>query len=169
MADMTLSSLQSALHRFALRACQFPWRWFLLAVAVTTALGSVIQTQINLAAIQAMGAPLPWALRLETTAQDLVGSTAALGGVVAGALLCALPMASWVARRMQPLPAPLVHAAAAAVGLGLAFQVADAFAPMPTLFAATRSVGGTACMLVSAVVGGGLFGMLQARRARGAA
>lgn len=168
MFEKSLSSLPSALRRCVRQVWQFPWRWLVLAVAVTTALGSVIQTQINLAAIEAMGVPLSWALRLQTTAQDLVGSTAALGGVVAGAMLCALPVASWMARRVQPLPAPLVYAVAAAVGLGLAFQLADALAPMPTLFAATRSVTGTACMLVSAVVGGGLFGVLRARRARGA-
>lgn len=72
---------------------------FLAAVAVITALGSVIQTQINLAAVLAMGAPVPWGLRLLTIAQDLVGFTPALGGIVTGAFLAALP----------GLTAPLLH------------------------------------------------------------
>lgn len=147
-----------------------PLVWmFLAAVGVTTALGSVIQTQINLAAVQAMGAPLPWALRLQTTAQDLIGFTPALGGIVTGAFLAALPAAVWLAPRVRPLPPLLVYALAAAVGLGLAFQVADALAPMPTLIAATRSASGTACMLLSAVAGGWVFGVLHARSARGTA
>ena len=138
---------------------------FLAAVGLCTALGSVIQTQLNLAAVQAMGGPVPWGLRLLTTAQDLVGFTPALGGIVAGAFLGALPAAVWLAPRLPLLPPLLVHALAAAVGLGLAFQVADAVAPMPTLIAATRSASGTACMLLSAVAGGLLFGALHTRRA----
>jgi hypothetical protein len=143
------------------------WIW-LAAVLVTTAIGSVIQTQINLAAVQAMGGPVPWGLRLQTTAQDLMGFTPAFAGIVAGAFLFALPAAVWVAPRVRPLPLLGVTALAAAVGLALAFQVADAFAPMPTLIAATRSVSGTAWMLLSALAGGLLFGLLHARRAGGA-
>lgn len=147
-----------------------PLVWmFLAAVVLTTALGSVIQTQINLAAVQAMGAPLPWGMRLLTTGQDLVGFTPAFGGIVSGAFLAALPAAVWLAPRVRPLPPLGVYALAAAVGLALAFQVADAFAPMPTLIAATRSASGTACMLLSAVAGGLVFGALHMRWARGAA
>ena len=141
----------------------------LVAVLVTTAIGSVIQTQINLAAVQAMGAPLPWALRLQTTAQDLIGFSPTLGGITAGAFLCALPAAAWVAPRVRGVPPLLVFAAAAAGGLALTFQVADAFAPMPTLIAATRSAVGTAWMLLGAVAGGLVFGLLHARHTRGAA
>ena len=55
------------------------------------------------------------------------------------------------------------------MGLALAFQVADAFAPMPTLIAATRSAVGTAWMLLGVVAGGLVFGLLHARHTRGAA
>jgi hypothetical protein len=55
---------------------------FFIAVGVTTVLGSVIQTQINLAAVLAMGRPVTLALRLQTTLQDLVGFTPACAGIV---------------------------------------------------------------------------------------
>ena len=46
--------------------------------------------------------------------------------------------------------------------------MADAFAPMPMLIAATRSASGTARMLLSAVADSLLFGVLHTHRAGGA-
>lgn len=130
---------------------------FLLAVLVTALLGSIIQTQINLAALQAMGAPVPPDIRLRTTGQDLIGFTPAYAGIVCAAFLVALPTGAWAARRLGWPGAPVL-AVAAVVGLGIALQVTDAVAPMPTLIAATRDVAGTAWMLTGALVGGLLFG-----------
>lgn len=146
---------------------------FVVAVLVTTALGSVIQTQINLAELQALGAPVPMDARLRTTGQDLLGFTPAYAGLVTGSFLVSLPAAAWLATRLglrRPWP-PVgwaLHAVAAALGLALAFQIADAVAPMPTLIAATRSAAGTACMLLSAVAGGLCFALWPRRRREGA-
>lgn len=139
---------------------------FLIAVGVTTVLGCVIQTQIILAEVQAMGGPVTPVVRLDTTLQDLVGFTPTFAGIVAATFLGAFPVAAWLGRRVaQPAMRIGVYAAAAAVGLGLAFQVADALAPMPTLIAATRGVVGTVWMMGSAVAGGLVFGALLARDA----
>lgn len=139
---------------------------FLIAVGVTTVLGCVMQTQIILAEVQAMGGPVTSAVRLQTTLQDLAGFSPVFAGIVTVTFLSAFPVAAWLGRRMaQPAMRIGVYAAAAAVGLALAFQVADAFAPMPTLIAATRGVVGTLWMVGSAVAGGLVFGALLARDA----
>ena len=92
---------------------------FLIAVGVTTVLGCVIQTQIILAEVQAMGGPVTPAVRLHTTLQDLVGFAPVFAGMVAATFLSAFPVAAWLGRRMaQPAMRIGVYAAAAAVGLG---------------------------------------------------
>ena len=139
---------------------------FLTAVVVTTVLGCVTQTQIILAEVQAMGGPVTLAVRLHTTLQDLVGFAPVFAGIVAATFLGAFPAAAWLGRRVaQPATRIWVYPLAAGVGLGVAFQVADAFAPMPTLIAATRSAVGTVWMVGSAVVGGLVFGALLGRDA----
>lgn len=45
---------------------------FLIALLVGVLLGSVVQTQINLAALQGMGVQIPAVLRLDTTVNDLL-------------------------------------------------------------------------------------------------
>ena len=47
--------------------------YFLLAVLLTSVLGAVLQTQFNLANLQALGAPMPLMVRLHTTGLDLLG------------------------------------------------------------------------------------------------
>ncbi|WP_089659329.1 hypothetical protein [Franzmannia pantelleriensis] len=136
---------------------------FLLAVLVTTLSGSLIQTQFNLAALTALGAEISLATRLTTTAQDLVGFAPLYASLVAVTLTVALPLAA-LSRRWLPLPAGLLYASAAALGLWLAFMVVDALAPMPTLIAATRSLTGTLCMLVGAALGGVLYACCVGRR-----
>ena len=142
---------------------------FLLAVLVAALLGSVIQTQFNLAALQAMGAPMPAEVRLRTTGQDLIGFTPAYAGIVCAAFLAALPVGAWLTRRLSRTLGPWVLALAAVAGVGIALQVTDAVAPMPTLIAATRSTAGTAGMLLGAAVGGLLFALLRLRRRERAA
>ncbi|QJQ94491.1 MULTISPECIES: hypothetical protein [Halomonadaceae] len=129
---------------------------FALALLTTTLSGSLIQTQVNLAAIAALGAEVSLAMRLATSAQDLVGFAPLYAAMVAVALAGALPLAA-LSRRWLPLPAGMRFALAAALGLWLAFVVADLLAPMPTLIAATRSLAGTLAMLGGAALGGFLY------------
>lgn len=139
---------------------------FVSAVLVAALLGSVIQTQLNLAALAAMGAPMPFDVRLRTTGLDLIGFTPAYAGIVCAAFLVALPAGTWITRRLDRPSKPPIFALAAIVGMGIALQVTDAVAPMPTLIAATRSVAGTAWMLAGAGVGGLLFALLRTHASR---
>lgn len=71
---------------------------WLAAVLCATVLGSLVQTQRALAAIADMGVPVPFGLRLQTSAQDLLGFGPLWGGVVAAGFLIALPVAGLLAR-----------------------------------------------------------------------
>jgi len=135
---------------------------FTAAVVIATALGSVVQTQFNAAAIVALGVPIPLAERLSMTLDDLLGFTPIYGAMVAITLLLALPVAALPAR-IWPRAWPVWFAAAGGCGILVAFAVADALLPMPTFVAATRSSGGTAAMMASAALGSAAFGVLWRR------
>lgn len=136
---------------------------FLVVVAVATALGSIIQTQINLSALQALGAPITFPIRLDATVHDLLGFFPAFAAIMGTTLLLALPLAALTARFIPAWRLP-IYFVAGGLGLLAAFLIADAFAPMPTLIAATRSAGGTAAMMLSGAVGGLLFATLRRSR-----
>lgn len=136
---------------------------FMLALLVTTLSGSLIQTQINLAAIAALGANIGLTTRLLTSGQDLLGFAPLYAAMVAAVLSCALPLAA-LSRRWLALSPSLVYPLAAALGLWLAFNLADALAPMPTLIAATRDWLGTLAMLAGAALGGYCFARWVTRR-----
>lgn len=136
---------------------------FLLALAFATVLGSIIQTQLNLAALQSLGAPVSLSVRLSATARDLLGFTPAYAAIMGVTLLCALPLAALAARFLPTWRLPL-YFLAGGLGLLAAFQIADAVAPMPTLIAATRSAEGTAAMMLSGAFGGLLFATLWRKR-----
>lgn len=135
---------------------------FVLALMVTTLSGSLIQTQINLAALLALGADIPLATRILVSVQDLVGFAPLYAVIVALTLAGALPLAA-LAQRGVALPAELVFALAAALGLWVAFLVADLLAPMPTLIAATRGWPGTLAMMAGAGMGGLVYARCRLR------
>ncbi|TVP44258.1 MAG: PQQ-dependent sugar dehydrogenase [Halomonas sp.] len=145
---------------------------FLIALLVGVVLGSVVQTQINLAALQGMGVELPMMLRLETTLKDIITFAPIYTALFAvGFLLsqfAAVLMSRWLGGRFLALLCMSV----AALGLLVTFEVVNVFAPMPTLVAATREVPGLMAILVSAAVAGWLHALLRrralnARRPRG--
>lgn len=139
--------------------------WRILA-AFTTALvfgavlGSLIQTQFNLLALQNLGVDISMGARLQTSLQDLV-NFAPLYGVLFGVSFLLSQTAAFVVVRLLAgrWQAP-VCALAAAVGLWVTFILANALAPMPTLIAATRGGGGLLAMLVGAALSGWLFARL---------
>ncbi|MGH8481222.1 MAG: hypothetical protein ACRES8_02035, partial [Nevskiaceae bacterium] len=71
-----------------MRALKLIAAW-LAAVAATAVLGSVVQTQFNLAELQALGVPVTAGARLGTTARDLAGFGPLFGALVAIAFLIA--------------------------------------------------------------------------------
>lgn len=136
---------------------------FLIALVVGVVLGTVVQTQLNLLALQAMGVAVDFDARIAATVHDLT-LFAPLYGILFGvSFLASQSLAAAVSRAMVgSLRVPL-FALAAATGLWLALAIVNALAPMPTLIAATRSAGGLLTMLATAAFAGALFGRMTAK------
>jgi hypothetical protein len=131
----------------------------LLALVMAAAWGSVVQTQWNLQALAGLGLEIPWADRMHTTGQDLMGFAPAYAGIVAIGWLPALAVAAFIARWWPAGRAPLL-AAAAGVGMVAAVRTVDAVAPMPVFIDATRHLPGLLAMAIGAVLGGLLYARL---------
>lgn len=121
-----------------------------------------MQTQINLAAIEALGPQVPFPLRAVTTGQDLVGFGPMMALIAAGALLPAFAAAEAVSRLGLRLR-PLIYALAGVCGLWAAFTVMGFFTPMPTLVAAVRGAWGLAAVCATGAIGGLVFARLTRR------
>ena len=133
-------------------------RWllaFIAALLVGTLLGSLVQTQFNLLAIQSMGFPVPLDVRLVTSAQDLLFFGPVFAALFGGSFLVSQPVALLINRWLSPVWHPLPCALGAALGLAVTLKLVDALAPMPTLIAATRSTSGTLALLACAALAGG--------------
>ena len=133
-----------------------------LAWLLATAWGSVVQTQWNLQALVALGLDLPLALRLQTTAQDLLAFGPLYAGIVAAGWLPAVVVALGLARRW-PAGRTALLAAAGGVGLIVAVRAVDAVAPMPAFIDATRGWAGLLAMAAGAALAAGLYGLLSRR------
>ena len=133
---------------------------FIVALIVGSVLGSLVQTQFNLQALEGLGVEVSMGARLETTVQDLL-NVAPLYAILFGlSFLFSQVAASLVARLAGPSGRLWLCPLAAAVGLWATFRIVDALAPMPTLIAATRDMGGLLAMLVTAALSGLLFAVL---------
>lgn len=128
----------------------------LLAVLVAAVWGSVFQTQSNLAQLQALGAQVPWPLRLQTTLQDLAGFGPLFAAVAVVAFVLAFPLAAALAKRI-PSARSAVFAMAGMAALVVAIRLIDALVPPPVLIAATRSTTGLLWMTLGGAIAGGLF------------
>lgn len=144
---------------FRLAAC------FLVSVLAAAVAGTLVQTQINLAAIQRLGAPVSASDRLATTGADLLGFTPTLVALGLPAMLLAMPVSAMLARGLRGAGRGVVFAAAGWTGFMAAFAAADAVAPMPTLIAATRELPGAAAVAAGGAVGGWLFARLTRKAA----
>lgn len=134
--------------------------YFVLALILGTVLGSLIQTQFNLLALQALGAEIGWGLRVQTSLQDLLHFAPVYALLFGLSFLLSQAAALGLSRLMSRIGWPPLFALAAAVGLWVTFQLVNALAPMPTLIAATRSPSGLLAMLATALLAGWLFGRL---------
>ncbi|MDT8437376.1 MAG: hypothetical protein RQ729_00030 [Wenzhouxiangellaceae bacterium] len=130
--------------------------WF-GAVIVAVLVGSIIQTQFNLAAIAALGASIGLADRLATTAHDLVHFSPVYAFPVAVALAIAWPIAALASRRL-PGGRRTWFALAGFSAVLVMIAVMNRALPI-TAIAATRELAGT--LLLAA--GGALAGWLYAR------
>ncbi|WP_010485762.1 hypothetical protein [Pseudomonas sp. S9] len=136
---------------------------FVLAVLVTTLVGSILQTQYNLAQLQALGAPMPIDVRVETTCLDVLGFSPVFAILVLLGFACALPMAAWLSKKV-PDARWMLFALAGALGIFLGLTLVNAVLPMPTFIGANRSFVGTLGLMASGSVGA-LFFAVRCRTA----
>ncbi|WP_370662085.1 PQQ-dependent sugar dehydrogenase [Massilia oculi] len=126
----------------------------LLAAAVATGMvASLVQTQVNLGELTALGASIPLSLRAWTTLQDLAGFGPVMIGISFAALLPAMLAAHAIGRAAGPARRAPLFAAAAAAGLWAAFWLMLNVIPMPAI-AATRGGLEHALMALSGIAGG---------------
>ncbi|MBO6850955.1 MAG: PQQ-dependent sugar dehydrogenase, partial [Marinobacter sp.] len=137
---------------------------FLLALAFGVCTGTLVQTQINLLALQNLGVDIGFAARLETTLEDLMNFAPIYAIVFGASFLVSQVVAAQLVRRFGLGTRAPFLALGAAVGLWATLRLVDALAPMPTLIAATRGAGGLLAMLATAALSGWLFAALTARR-----
>lgn len=139
--------------------------YFVIALLVGVVLGSVVQTQFNLAALQALGVEIPAGERIATTLHDLASFAPlyavlfSVGFVVSQTV--AVLLSGWLGGRFL---APLCTGGAV-VGLWATLWLVNTLAPPPTLIAATRGIAGFMAMLATAGVAGLLFARLRKRMA----
>ncbi|MGM0544073.1 MAG: PQQ-dependent sugar dehydrogenase [Pseudomonadota bacterium] len=139
--------------------------YFVIALLVGVVLGSVVQTQFNLAALQALGVEISAGQRIATTLHDLTSFAPlyavlfSVGFVVSQAV--AVLLSGWLGGRCLAL----LCTGGAAVGLWATLWLVNTLAPPPTLIAATRGGVGFVAMLATAGVAGWLFAWLRKRMA----
>lgn len=133
---------------------------FLPAVFIAGVLGSVIQTQFNILSISSIGPSVTYSQRLSVTWHDLQSFAPLFMIIVAAAFLASMPVAHTIVR-IQRRQFITWCAVSGAVGLWVAFLIADHYAPMPTLIAATRTNVGTFFMILSGFVGGAVYAWLS--------
>ena len=139
--------------------------YFVIALLVGVVLGSVVQTQFNLAALQALGVEIPPDERIVNTLHDLASFAPlytvlfSVGFVVSQSV--AVLLSGWLGGRFLAL----LCTGGAVVGLWATLWLVDTLAPPPTLIAATRGLAGLVAMLTTAGVAGWLFARLRKRMA----
>lgn len=124
---------------------------FVGAVIIAGTLGSIFQSQVNLAQLREIGPPISFAMRTKTTWQDLI-NFAPLYMLIVGATLVITTIVAEILARKVPGHRMFWLVLAAVVGLAATFQLIDWLAPMPTFIAATRTIGGTLMMLLGIAI-----------------
>lgn len=135
---------------------------YLAATLITAALGSLIQTQFNLAALQALGAPISPSVRLETSAQDLIGFAPLWAAVLALGFLIAFVTALLISHPLPRHRATLLIAAGT-VSVFATLWLMQLALPIAVI-AATRDGAGFVLMGLTGAVGGWVFAWLSRRR-----
>jgi hypothetical protein len=135
---------------------------FITAVVVTTAWGSIVQTQYNLSALNGINAGIGGGVWMATTFRDLFSgfSPTYAGYIVLPSLLVAFVAASWVAKQMA-LPRSVVLGAAGGVAIAVGIPLVNYLAPVALLVGATRDTSCIVLMAFGGVIGGVIFSLLS--------
>lgn len=137
-------------------------RWllaWLAGVVVVTVLGSMIQTQINLARIAALDEPVPFGPRIETTLFDLASFAPTWGVIMALGMLIATVVAGLFSRRWPRWRSGL-FVFAGFVAVAAALGVMNAMLPV-TAVAAARSASGFMLLCLAGALGGWVHARLS--------
>lgn len=129
---------------------------FVLAVLVTTLVGSILQTQYNLAQLQALGAPMPIDVRVQSTCLDVLRFSPVFAILVLLGFAAALPTAAWLSKKV-PTARWMLFALAGALAIFLGLTLVNAVLPMPTFIGANRSFVGTLGLMASGSLGALFF------------
>lgn len=130
-----------------------PW---LFAVLVTSVLGSLAQSTLNIISVFEMGSYASGRDWWRTILHDLLTFAPFYALLVGVAFLFAFPAALVLARKWPRLRSVLLGAAGA-VGLAVAFVFANEISAVPTVISATRHVTGFVVMLATGVIGAWVF------------
>lgn len=139
-----------------------PLAAYLAATLTTAALGSLIQTQFNLAALQALGAPISPTIRLQASAQDLLGFAPLWAAILALGFLIAFVTALLISRAL-PRFRTLLLVAAGTVSVFATLWLMQMTLPI-TVIAATRGSLGFALIGLTGAVGGWAYAWASSRR-----
>lgn len=131
------------------------------AVLVTAAVGSLVQSQFNLAAIRALDAPVPLSTWLMVTLRDLVGFGLFYAVMIAVTLACALTVAS-VVTRFLPQWRTVVFCLAGGGAVIVFLLVLAVLAPAAdiNILPVTRYLSGTLLLIAGGLLGGWVYARL---------
>lgn len=127
--------------------------------------GTIVQSQINLAAISALGQPIGLAERWSMSMFDLRSFAPMWSLVLAFAFLLAWPVAGWLARRW-PSARGLLFPLAGLCAVVCALLAMDALLPV-TVVAAARSLAGMLLLGLCGALGGWVYVRATAQRQKG--
>lgn len=127
----------------------------LLAVLLTAAASSLIQTLRVHAALESIGAEIPASTTLASIGHDLVGFAPTYAAIVAAAFVIAFAVTGLLRRRWPRLPRAL-HALAGAAAILTALLTMRALLGMDVV-AGARGVSGLLLFASAGALGGALF------------
>ncbi len=136
-----------------------PW---LFAVLVTSGLGSLVQSTLNLLSLLEMGSYATWDDWRRTIVMDLLSFAPFYALLVGASFLFAFPGALWLARKW-PAGRSILLGIAGAAGLAVAFFIANRLTAIPTLISATRSIVGLIAMLSTGFIGAWVFAITSGK------
>jgi peptidoglycan/LPS O-acetylase OafA/YrhL len=126
-----------------------------IAVMIAVALGSVIQTQFNMASLADLGVEIGWGERLSATWHDLINFTPAYALLVSIAFALAWPVA-WRLKRWLPDQRPLLFTLAGFSAIWAMIAIMNQALPV-TGIAATRSLAGVFALSLCGATAGWIY------------
>lgn len=138
---------------------------FVIAVVGAALVGSVMQTQFNLAEITALSVSVDMPTRMDTIVHDLLHFGPVFAAMLVPTLVIAFVIAWLLAKRFTRFER-WWFIVGGGLGLATAFIIIDSLAPMPTLIAANRTTLGFVFMSATGAFAGWIFDRLWHPQAR---